>query len=153
MLLVAVLFLLLCLNIYNSLFVLKISSGSLQLQNLPFSSEVARKLGGHANTLVATSTGTMLPVQGDVTVVQVHPFAGAETRRVLGVGGRGASDQAAGGALAVVHARPLAAYAVTRDVGQGNRDGSEYVLTLLMELAQPRSSQIRPSLSPPPSQT
>ena len=82
----------------------------------------------------------MLPVQGYVTVVQVHPFAGVETRRVLGVGGRGASDQAAGGALAVVHARDLAAYAVTRDavVGQGNRDGSEYVLTLLMELAQPR---------------
>jgi hypothetical protein len=136
MLLVAVLFLLLCLNIYNSLFVLKISSGSLQLQNLPLSSEVARKLGGHANTLVATSTGTMLPVQGyAVTVVQVHPFAGVETRRVLGVGGRGASDQAAGGALAVVHARDLAAYAA---VGQGNRDGSEYELTLLMELAQPR---------------
>lgn len=70
-----------------------------------------------------------------MTVVQVHPFAGVETRRVLGVGGRGASDQAAGGALAVVRARDLAAYAA---VGQGNRDGSEYELTLLMELAQPR---------------
>ena len=80
MLLVAVLSLLLCLNIYNSLFVLKISS-SMQLQNLPLSSEVARKLGGHANTFVTTSTGSMLPVQGDVnvTVVQVHPFAGVET--------------------------------------------------------------------------
>ena len=81
MLLVAVLSLLLCLNIYNSLFVLKISSSSLQLQNLPLSSEVARKLGGHANTFVTTSTGSMPLIQGDVnvTVVQVHPFAGVET--------------------------------------------------------------------------
>ncbi len=67
MLLVAVLFLLLCLNIYNSMFVLKMSSSSLQLQNMPLSSEVARKLGAHANTFVATSTGSTLPVQGDVT--------------------------------------------------------------------------------------
>jgi hypothetical protein len=63
MLLIAVLFLLLCLNIYNSLFVLKSSrSSGLIVQPLPLNSEVARKLRAHANTLVTTSTGISLPI-------------------------------------------------------------------------------------------
>jgi hypothetical protein len=52
MLLVAVLCVLLSLNIYNTLFLLKgnYSSGAAIMHPLPLNSEVARKLGSHANT-------------------------------------------------------------------------------------------------------